>query len=127
MATRIKRDIFTGEVVEETYDPSPRGRTLIYKEYVSPALVQGRAGQTRATRPGKLRVSRALGVPCAQVDRFNAELDSFGITESRYNDKTGFLESSDDNHHAAAFGVRGCYDEEAQSGVAMQLANAMGF
>lgn len=127
MATRIKRDVFTGELVEETYDPSPRGRTLIYREPVSPHLVQGRAGQTRATRPGKLRVSRALGVPCAQVGRFNAELESFGITESRYNDKTGFLESSNDDHHAAAFGVRGCYDEEAQTGVAMQLADKMGY
>lgn len=126
MATRIKRDIFTGEVVEETYDPSPRGRTLIYKEAVSPALVQGRAGQTRAYTDVTPHISKSLGVPTAQVDRFNAELDNFGVSGARYSKKSGFLESTDDNSRHAAWAIRGHFNPDGGNN-ADKWANALGY
>lgn len=126
MAVRVKRDVFTGELVEETYEPSPRGRTLLYREPPRYTTVQGRAPQ-RATREDRKRVSKALGVTPAEVDTLNKELDQYGVTDARYNSKTGFLESTNDDHHAAAWAIRGYYDQEATSGVAMRLADRMGF
>lgn len=81
----------------------------------------------RATRDDRKRVSKALGVVPAEVGKFNKQLDEYGVTDARYNKKTGYLESTNDDHHAAAWAVRGYYDQEATNGTAMRLADRMGF
>lgn len=128
MASRLKRCIFTGEIVEEHYEPSPTGRTVIFRGELpfGDATVQGKSGMTRAVREDKPHVSQSLGVPLAQVERFNAELETYGITDARYDSKTGFLKSTDDNSRHAAWAVRGYYNAEGGSN-ADRWANAIGY
>lgn len=106
-----KPDLPQRPLVCESETPNERGPLVLNK----------------ATSDARKRVSKALGVMPAEVGVFNKKLDEYGITESRYNSKTGFLESTNDDHHAAAWAIRGHYDQEATSGTAMKLADRMGF
>lgn len=128
MASRLKRDIFTGEIVEEHYEPSPNGRTVIFRGELpfGSATVQGKAGQTRAVRDDKPHISTSLGVPVAQVGRFNAELEKYGVSGARYSEETGMLKSTDDNSRHAAWAIRGYYNAEGGSN-ADKWANAIGY
>lgn len=127
MAKRFKRDIFTGELVEETFDPSSTGRTVIFRGELpfGPNTVTKRSRQA-AIRDDKVHVSRSLGVPTKQVDRFNRELENFGVTDARYSHKSGFLESRSDNSRNAAWAIRGHYNPEGGNN-ADKWANAIGF
>lgn len=125
MALRFRTNLWTGEL-EQVDDGADNGRSLIYKEAVSPHLVQGRAGQTRSISETRPHVSKALGIHPAQAAKFNAELREYGVTDASYDDKTGFLKSTNDEHHAAALAVRGYYDGNAGN-VGQKWANAIGF
>lgn len=128
MATRLRRDLFSDELVEETFEPSPTGRTVIARE----TLPYGDATvlKRRRCRPAISDVSphrsTALGVHPKQAARFNATLDEYGIKNARYSDKTGFLHSTEKEDRAAAFAVRGYYDPEGGN-VEQRYASALGF
>lgn len=109
MARRFRTNLFTGEV-EELNDGSENGRSVVKGALPFGATtVQGRAGQTwiGPCRPNK---SMSLAVPLAQVGRFNAKLEEYGIGGARYSGKTGALESTDRESRAAAFAIRGYHD-----------------
>lgn len=125
MSRRFKRDLFTDETLEVD-DGSENGRSLLYKEPVSPHLVQGRAGQTRAITDAKPHISKSLGVPCAQVDRFNAELENHGVTDARYSKKDGFLHSTSDDGRLGAWAIRGHFNPDGGQ-LADRYGNALGF
>lgn len=127
MAKRIRRNIFTG-LLEEVDDYAGAGRQIIFRGAMpyGEQTVLGKSGCTRAVHPGKKHISKSLGVPTAQVDRFNKELEDFGVTDARYSDKSGFLESTEDNARHAAWAIRGYFNPEGGN-VADRYANAIGF
>lgn len=110
------------EIYSKTKPKPPRRRPVRKSTSRSAPLVW-----QNATRPDRKRVSKSLGVTPSEVANFNKELDNHGLTDARYNSKTGFLESTNDDHHAAAWAIRGYYDQEATGGTAMRLADRMGF
>ncbi len=59
-----------------------------------------------ATNDIKVHISKSVGVPTRQVERFNKELESHGVTDARYSNKTGFLESTSEHHKNAALAIR---------------------
>lgn len=109
MARRFRTNLFTGEL-EELNDGSETGVSVVKGELpFGSTTVLGRAGQTwiGETRPNK---SMSLAVPLAQVARFNAELEKYGISGARYNTKTGSLDSTDRESRAASWAIRGYHD-----------------
>lgn len=121
MENRLRRNWLTGKFEEVPF--STEAGRIVYRTGPAP---EKRARQA-AIRDDKPHVSRALGVPPQQVDRFNSKLREFGITDAAYSKQSGFLESRNEEHRAAAMAVRGYYDKEAQGGHAMRYANRMGF
>jgi hypothetical protein len=121
MAKKLQRHWLTGKF-QEVETSTDNGR-VVYRT----GPVQPTRARQKAIRDDKPHVSRALGVPPQQSARFNKRLREFGITDAAYSKKTGFLESRNEEHRAAAMAVRGYYDREAQSGPAMRYANAIGF
>lgn len=59
-----------------------------------------------ATSDTKVHISKSVGVPTRQVDRFNKELEKHGVTDARYSSRTGFLESTSEHHKNAALAIR---------------------
>ena len=127
MATRFKRDIFTGKIVKEEYEPSPNGRTVIFRGELpfGPQTVQGRCNQP-AIRPDKPHISMSLGVPPQQAARHTKNLRDNGITDAHYSTKTGFLVSESREGKAGSWASRGYFDWEAGN-VEQRYANAIGF
>lgn len=121
MANKVRRNWLTGKFEEVNYE-SESGR-IVYRTGPAPE----RRARQAAIRDDKPHISKALGIPPQQAERFNKRLKEFGITNAAYSTKSGFLESRSEEHRAAAFAVRGYYDKEAQSGPAMKYAAAMGY
>ena len=126
MATRFKRDWFTGELVEETFESSPTetGRSVIFRE----TLKYGSCPLSRqdSVRLDKPHISRSLGIHPLEVDKFNAKLREFGVEDASYNKKTGFLHSTSRQGKAEAWAIRGHYDKEGGS-IEQKIANAIGY
>lgn len=71
MALRIKRDLFTGEMIEEEYAPSENGRQVIARESIKTGYDPTATGTSRgggAYRNGW--TSTALAVPVEQMEQF---------------------------------------------------------
>ncbi len=127
MATRIKRDIFTGELVEEQYDPSPAGRSVICRGSLpyGDQTVLGRRVKPSISDCDP-HVGRSLGVHPKQAARFNATLEEYGVTDARYSNKTGDLTCVSREGKAAAWALRGHFDPDAGS-IEQKYASAIGF
>lgn len=127
MAKRVKRDIFSGKLVEEEYEPSPTGRTIIARETLpfGQKVAPKRARQS-AIREDKPHVSMAVACHPKQADSFNKVLADHGIKNAHYSRRNGKLYSYDRESRAAAWAVRGFYDREGGS-VEQKYANAIGY
>jgi hypothetical protein len=123
MRGRFVRDWFTGEL-KEVFDSEGAGRTIIARE--TPKFPPAKKRIRESISDVNPHISKSLGVHPKQASRFNEKLRECGITDATYSNKTGFLVSTNREHRAAAWAVRGAFDQQAGS-VEQKYANAIGY